>query len=159
MVIPADSYKSDHVHGLPLVPQVIEFLTSFPKPTTGPYILSTCGGAKPIRSGISKFYRTRLRDQIIANTGAVLPKRMTSQTLRRTVATGIAEIVGFEGEKLVKRVLGHADGTVTAIYNRYVYVREMRRALAQWANELTGVVAEQGTTAPKDSAPAVSRAA
>jgi hypothetical protein len=37
----------------------------------------------------------------------------------------------------VKRVLGHSDGSVTAIYNRYGYVREMRRALEQWAKDLT----------------------
>jgi hypothetical protein len=33
-------------------------------------------------------------------------------------------------------VLGHSDGSVTAIYNRYGYVKEMRRALEQWANDL-----------------------
>jgi hypothetical protein len=37
-------------------------------------------------------------------------------------------------------VLGHADGTVTAVYNRYGYVREMRDALERWANELTAGV-------------------
>jgi hypothetical protein len=58
--------------------------------------------------------------------------------LRRTVATRLAELLGDEGDKLVKRVLGHSDGSVTAIYNRYGYIREMRRALEMWANELTG---------------------
>ena len=38
----------------------------------------------------------------------------------------------------MKRVLGHSDGTVTAIYNRYGYVKEMRAALEQWASDLTG---------------------
>ncbi len=33
-------------------------------------------------------------------------------------------------------MLGHADQEVTAIYNRYAYVKEMRRFLTQWANEL-----------------------
>jgi GH15 family glucan-1,4-alpha-glucosidase len=33
-------------------------------------------------------------------------------------------------------VLGHSDGSVTAIYNWYVYVREMHRVLEIWANEL-----------------------
>ncbi|MDB6106436.1 MAG: hypothetical protein JWO52_6435 [Gammaproteobacteria bacterium] len=36
----------------------------------------------------------------------------------------------------MKRVLGHADQEVTAIYNRYAYVKEMRNLLTQWANEL-----------------------
>lgn len=135
-VIPADNYKSDHVHVVPLVPQAIEILKAMPAPTTGSYVLSTTGGSKPIR-GISKFYRTQLRDQIIANTGAPLSKHLTSRVLRRTVATRLAEVLGDEGDKLIKRVLGHSDGSVTAIYNRYGYIREMRRALTMWANELT----------------------
>ncbi len=135
-VIPADNYKSDHVHVVPLVSQAIEILKAIPRPTTGPYILSSTGGSKPVQ-GISKFFNTRLRDQIIANTGAPLSKHLTSHVLRRTVATRLAEVLGDEGDKLIKRVLGHSDGSVTAIYNRYGYVREMRRALVAWANELT----------------------
>jgi integrase len=61
----------------------------------------------------------------------------TSHDLRRTVATRLAEKLGDQGDKLVKRVLGHTDGSVTAIYNRYAYVREMRRLLKIWANDLT----------------------
>jgi len=38
---------------------------------------------------------------------------------------------------LIKRVLGHADGSVTAIYNRYGYVKEMRAVLEHWAQDLT----------------------
>lgn len=157
-VIPADSYKSDHVHVLPLVPSAIEILKGIPKPARGPYILSTTGGSRPIQ-GMSKFYRTRLRNQIIANTGAPLAKRITSQTLRRTVATGIAAMLGYEGEKLVKRVLGHADSSVTAIYNRYGYVREMRHALEQWANELMGAGSEKETPESEHSLIVSARAA
>ena len=137
-VIAADNYKSDHVHVVPLVPQAIEILKTIPRPTNGPYVLSSTRGSAPIQ-GISKFFNTQLRNQIIANTGAPLAKRLTSHVLSRTVATRLAEALGDEGDKLIKRVLGHSDGSVTAIYNRYGYVREMRRALVKWANELTSV--------------------
>ena len=70
--------------------------------------------------------------------GESFPKKFSSHDLRRSVATRLGEALGDEGEKLVKRVLGHSDGSVTAIYNRYAYVREMRRALEHWANDLTG---------------------
>jgi integrase len=136
MVVPAASYKSDRVHVVPLVPQAIEILRRMPGPVDGPYILSSRGGRVPIK-GVAKFFKSRLSDQIRANTGAALSKRLTSHALRRTVATRLAELLGDEGDKLVKRVLGHSDGSVTAIYNRYGYVREMRRALELWANELT----------------------
>ncbi|HEY6454890.1 MAG TPA: hypothetical protein VIY90_06345 [Steroidobacteraceae bacterium] len=60
-------------------------------------------------------------------------------------------ILGDEGDKLVRRVLGHSDGSVTAIYNRYGYVREMRRALEQWANDLT--CAQVSAESPAPAAP------
>ncbi len=74
--------------------------------------------------------------------GPEISQEVPSHDLRRTVATRLAEALGDEGDKLVKRVLGHSDGGVTAIYNRYGYVSEMRRALEQWAKELTAVPTE-----------------
>lgn len=148
LVVPADGYKSDHVHVVPLVPQAIEILKRIPKPTKGHFLLSSTDGRVPIQ-GFSKYYRTRLAAAIVANTGERFPKKLTTQVIRRTVATRLAEVLGDEGDKLVRRVLGHADGTVTKIYNRYGYVREMRRVLELWANELTGnssVVASTGVT-------------
>jgi len=136
IVIPAGEYKTDHVHVVPLVPQALEMVKRIPKPQHGDYLLSSTGGRVPIQ-GIAKYYRTRLADAIIAVTGARFAKEFTSHDLRRTVATRLAESLGDQGDKLVKRVLGHSDGSVTAIYNRYAYVREMRRVLEVWANDLT----------------------
>lgn len=135
MIIPSKSYKSDHIHVIPLVQQAIEILRGIPRPTDGSYILSRQGRV-PIR-GVGKFFKTYLADQMPANTGEYLSKRLTSHVLRRTVATRLAEQLGDEGDKLVKRVLGHSHGSLTAIYNRYAYVREMRRVLEKWANDLT----------------------
>ncbi|MGH8138134.1 MAG: tyrosine-type recombinase/integrase [Steroidobacteraceae bacterium] len=136
IVIPREGYKSDHVHVVPLVRQALEIIKVIPERRNGDYLLSSDGGRTPI-SGISKYYRTRLQSAIIANTGGKLAKEFTSHDLRRTVATRLAEALSEQGEKLVKRVLGHSDGSVTAIYNRYAYVREMRIALENWATELT----------------------
>jgi Phage integrase family len=95
-------------------------------------------GAIPVK-GIGKFYRTRLVREIIADRGEAFIQPFTSHDLRRTVATRLAEALGFGGEQLIRRVLGHSDGSVTAVYNRYGYVREMRACLEAWANELLGV--------------------
>jgi integrase len=135
-VIPAGEYKTDHVHVVPLVPQAIEILKRIPKPHSGDYLLSSTSRRVPIQ-GIAKYFSTRLANAIIALTGAKFSKAFTSHDLRRTVATRLAETLGDQGDKLVKRVLGHSDGSVTAIYNRYAYVREMRRVLEVWANDLT----------------------
>lgn len=64
-------------------------------------------------------------------------KPWTPHDLRRTVATRIAEQLGVGGEQFIKRVRGHADGSVTAIYNRYGYVKEMREVLQRWTADLT----------------------
>lgn len=135
MVIPAGEYKTDHVHVVPLAPQALAILKRIPKTQNGDYLLSSTGGRVPIK-GISKYYNTRLADAILALTGARFSKAFTSHDLRRTVATRLAEKLGDQGDKLVKRVLGHSDGSVTAIYNRYAYVKEMRRQLEIWADDL-----------------------
>ncbi|HET9107774.1 MAG TPA: tyrosine-type recombinase/integrase [Steroidobacteraceae bacterium] len=90
-----------------------------------------------------KYFRTRLPDAILAVTGEKCAKKFSSHDLRRTVATRLAESLGDAGDKLVKRVLGHSDGGATAIYNRYGYVKEMRKALEQWGNDLTNAPAPE----------------
>jgi integrase len=153
MVIPAGEYKTDHVHIIPLVPQALEILKRFPKPHHGDYLLSSPGGRVPIQ-GVPKYFRIRA-DAIIALTGAKFSKSLSSHDLRRTVATRLAETLGDQGDKLVKRVLGHSDGSVTAIYNRYSYVREMRRVLEVWANDLTARPTPlQSFSAPTDTSQA-----
>jgi integrase len=142
MVIPAGAYKSDHVHVVPLVPQAMEILKRIPRPKQGDYLLSSTDGRAPIQ-GVPKYFRTRLLDAILAVTGEKFGKQFSSHDLRRTVATRLAESLGDAGDKLVKRVLGHSDGSVTAIYNRYGYVKEMRKALEQWANDLTNTPAPE----------------
>jgi Arm DNA-binding domain len=102
----------------------------------GDYVLSTTDGEKPIR-GLAKFYQERLPRAIIVCQGAPFASPFTSHDLRRTVATMIGESLGLGGEQLVRRVLGHSDGSVTAIYNRYGYLKEMRAALEAWAQLLT----------------------
>ena len=49
--------------------------------------------------------------------------------MRRTVATRIAESLGIGGEALIGHLLGHSNSSVTAIYNRYGYLKEIRAAL------------------------------
>ena len=40
----------------------------------------------------------------------------------------------------ISKVLNHAEGGVTRIYNRYSYGEEKREALATWANKLTSII-------------------
>lgn len=135
-VVPARSYKSDHVHVMPLVPQAVDILKwvlAYHPVSKGPFIFSGTDGARHLQ-GWSKAQK-RMMDAIYANTG-VIPIKWTPHDIRRTVATRVAEATGEAGDKMVKRVLGHTEEGATSIYNRYAYVKEMRRVLTEWANEL-----------------------
>lgn len=137
-VIPAERYKSDHVHVVPLVEQAVKILDwalrNF-RGQSGDYIFSGTDGRKPL-AGWPKAQERMMR-AICAVSGERAVDPWTPHDLRRTVATRIAEQLGVGGEQLIKRVLGHADGSVTAIYNRYGYVKEMRAALERWVADLT----------------------
>ncbi len=138
LVLPADAYKSDHVHVVPLVPRAVKILDevlTHHHGQSGEYIFSGTDGEKRL-SGWTKGHARMMR-AICAMSGERPVVPWTPHDLRRTVATRIAEKLGVGGEQLIKRVLGHSDGSVTAIYNRYGYVKEMRAVLEQWAMDLT----------------------
>ncbi|HZF27211.1 MAG TPA: integrase family protein [Steroidobacteraceae bacterium] len=138
LVLPANAYKSDHVHVVPLVPQAVEILDRVfrnHRGESGEHILSGTDGKKRL-SGWTKAHARMMR-AICAVGGERTLVPWTPHDLRRTVATRIAEQLGVGREQLIKRVLGHSDGCVTAIYNRYGYVREMRAVLEHWATDLT----------------------
>ena len=138
LVIPASAYKSDHVHIVPLISEAVTILEQVfrdQSPSDGDFIFSGTNGKKPL-AGWTKGQR-RMERALLAVSGERPVVRWTPHDLRRTVATRIAEKLGVGGEQLIKRVLGHSDGSVTAIYNRYGYVREMRSVLERWALDLT----------------------
>ena len=108
-------------------------LTTF-RGRSGDFVFSGTDGKKPIM-GWPKA-QARMMRAICAVSGERQVNPWTPHDLRRTVATRIAEQLGVGGEQLIKRVLGHADGSVTAIYNRYGYIKEMRAVLEQWAADL-----------------------
>lgn len=86
---------------------------------SGDHLLSGTDGKGPLGGW------TKAKARMVRAICAVSDERFTipwtPHDLRRTVATRIAEQLGVGGEQLIKRVLGHSDGSVTAIYNRYGY--------------------------------------
>src|ERR1700722_119801 len=108
--------QTNRPHVVPLVPEAVAILENSFKGGKGDYVLSTTEGEKPIR-GLAKHYHTRLPSAILRKQGAALSAPCTSHDLRRSTVTHIAESLGIGGEPLIKRLLGHTDGSVTAIYN------------------------------------------
>jgi integrase len=155
-VIPADGYKSGHVHVVPLVAQamaILETVLANHFGQSGDYLLSGTDGNRPL-GGWTKA-RARMARAICALSGDRVTVPWTPHDLRRTVATRIAEQLGVGGEQLIKRVLGHSDGSVTAIYNRYGYVKEMRAVLERWAEELTAPADPHRQLASSEGPPAL----
>jgi integrase len=106
-----------------------------------PIYVFTTRGDRPI-SGYSKA-KARLDKAIAeacAKDGRPTLGPWTIHDLRRTVGTGLGKL--GVSRFVIARVLNHADGSVTGIYDRHEYLAEKRHALDAWATYLTNLFAE-----------------
>ena len=127
--IPGDRTKSGRDHRVPLSPLAKEILSE---------LVGTSGDSKyicPGRNGhLSADYVTAKLWEKVDNFG--IP-RFTIHDLRRTAAshmTGLG-ITRFD----VGKVLNHAETGVTAVYDRYGYDKEKRKALDAWSRKLVAI--------------------
>jgi integrase len=75
-----------------------------------------------------------------------MPRWTTLHDLRRSVATGMAEL-GVQPhvvEAVLNHVSGHKSG-VAGVYNRASYDKEKRAALDRWADHVLAAVEDRGT--------------
>ena len=68
----------------------------------------------------------------------------TLHDLRRTAATNMRQL-GVD-RLTVSKVLNHAEGGITKVYDRYAADPEKRRALERWARRLGALVGHVGDT-------------
>jgi integrase len=129
--------KNKHTHVLPLSPAAAVIIERRPRPAGRDLVFGLHAG--PF-SGWSRC--KRLLDERIAkaNGGTPLPD-WTPHDLRRTCATGMAEIgvLPHVVEAVLNHYSGHRAG-VAGIYNRAVYEKDKRDALIRWAEHLATVV-------------------
>ena len=119
-VVPASKFKatkaeSAHAHEVPLSPALAALIAE--QPRTGPYVFSARGD-KAITPG------SKLKAELSELAGLT---DWRFHDIRRTAATRMAE--NGASRFVVERVLGHADNSVTAIYDRASYRAEKRAAL------------------------------
>jgi hypothetical protein len=156
-VIPADSYRSDHVHVLPLVPQAIEVLKSIPKPKLGRTFPPPRAVTDPYVACLSftaRGFAIRSSRTPVPRSPSALPHRPCAGQLRPACAT--TRLRGRETGQARARAFGwHGDGDLQPLWLR----ARMRRALEQWANELTSIGSESQAAQARDSESMVSRAA
>jgi integrase len=128
-VISAERSKNHRSHTLPLPPMAWEIIASVPRWRDGEYLFGQRAGF-----GVWATHKRAL-DQRANIAPWVL------HDIRRSVATGMAEI-GIQPhiiEATLNHVSGHKSG-IAGVYNKATYEREMRAALALWADHVRSLV-------------------
>lgn len=149
-IIPPEANKPDRTHVVPLSALALSILRDCPK--VGKHVFTTrrkrgasadAMDADAPLSGYSdaKEELDHVVADLAASAGVSAPEPWTIHDLRRTATT----IMGKLGMSrfIQKRILNHADGEVTGIYDRYEYLPEKRDALEKWAGYLEGLSCER----------------
>lgn len=148
--IPRELVKADRVQEVPLSPFAVEILSAMDK--RGDYVFTTRPNGDKAISGFSKAkarVHTKAAEVVEENAKASgeEPRPITDwrlHDLRRTCGTGMARH-GIESAT-ISRVLNHAEGGVTKIYNRYSYLSEKRHALDMWSGHVEKLIGRAADT-------------
>jgi len=136
--IPRERTKGDRAHEVPLSPITIDVLEGLPR--VGPLLFSTAADGSRKVSGISRAKKrivNRMLELAEADGVTEIPD-WRLHDLRRTAGTGMASI-GVP-VSTISRILNHAEGGVTRVYNRFAYSDEKRDALDRWGRRLDAIV-------------------
>jgi integrase len=125
--IPAERTKNSRQHAVPLTSMALSLL---PEPNGRQWLFGV--GARGF-SGWSAAKRS-------LDARAQIPTPFTIHDIRRSVATGIANLGTLP--HVIEAVLNHISGSragVAGIYNRARYAGEMREALERWADHIAAI--------------------
>lgn len=148
--IPRENMKGDRTHSVPLSTLAKATLASVPIIDDCDIVFTTDG-----RTAVQGF--SKMKAQIDSELGRLIKARDGEATemahwrihdLRRTAGTHIARI--GHPRLLVSKILGHAEGGVTQIYELYSYDEEKRRALEAWSYEIERILRDSSRSHPDD---------
>ncbi|NIP55705.1 MAG: tyrosine-type recombinase/integrase [Phycisphaerae bacterium] len=140
ITIPSSVTKNKRTHAFPCGPWVRELLKSIPREKDCPYLFPAS---------------RKMNDKTTVFNGWGKPKaaldeetglsNWTLHDLRRTLSSylaglGVQQIVV---EKLLNHVSGGSQSPIAQVYNRYLYLEEMRDAVLKWENYLLELRAEK----------------
>lgn len=133
-IIPAERSKTKRSHLVPLPRDVAALLAALPR--LGPFVF-TVTGVKPY-AGQVRLKRILDRDAKTAEWPS-----WVFHDFRRTAGTVMAQL--GVGDRMIARVLGHAqEGVTEKHYNRYRYLEEQRAALQRLCTFIFDLVAPKG---------------
>lgn len=129
--IPASEYKTGKTQVVPLSRQARVIVGCLPPSRSGPYLLSSLDGARPISdfSGAKKKL-----DELLKSGGGHAREPWVVHDLRRSMATHM-ERLGVTPH-VIEVCLGHTLKGIGATYRHYSYLAEKTAALQLWADEL-----------------------
>jgi integrase len=127
-LLPGARAKSGQGHRVPLSTLALEILDSIPQ--TGDLVFSShrnrpLQGWSKVKIGIDALCAEQIPD-------------WRFHDLRRTMATHMRSI-GID-RLVVSKLLNHAEGGITRIYDRYAADPEKAAAMERWANRLRGII-------------------
>jgi integrase len=131
--IPAERYKSNVRHLVPLCDDVMALLEVLPRWKGGDYLFSMDG-----RRSVAGYSTSKERmDSLMRKELGVLPTFQVHD-VRRTVRTKLAAL--RIPQDIAELVIGHSKRGLVRVYDRYTYLSEMREALTAWAAHLRSIV-------------------
>ncbi|MGE3847757.1 MAG: tyrosine-type recombinase/integrase [Gammaproteobacteria bacterium] len=141
--IPPKKAKNGLAHRVPLSPLALTFLKAMPRVEGSPYVFpSRLEGRSVNDDSVDNAMREHAKVLGVTD--------VTPHDLRRTAASHMASM-GIP-RLVLSKILNHADGSVTAVYDRHSYDDEKRQALLTWAAKLGALLG----LAPVDAEEAVS---
>ena len=135
--IPAVRTKTGRAHRVPLSNLALDLLSEIRRDGNGSeWLFPSPRGGRPMASAaVSHAVRNNLDWFGVT--------QFTPHDLRRTCASGLAEL-GID-RLIVGKILGHADRSITGVYDRYGYWPEKKRALGAWGARLTEIISGEPT--------------
>jgi integrase len=130
--LPPERTKNKRAHTLPLTPMAMEIIESVPRMVGRDHLFGERSDLGFTQWGAKRDLDARLGDKVA---------EWTLHDLRRTCATKMADI-GVQPH-IIEAVLNHISGHkvgVAGIYNRSSYEREVKAALALWADHIRSLV-------------------
>jgi integrase len=133
--VPAERFKSEREHVVPLTQEMLALLADLPRWPEGQYLFSVRRG-KPVRYGYS--HAKAKAEALVAKELGDTPPRWVLHDLRRTVRTRLSEL-GVPSD-VAERVIGHEPQGLLRVYDRHSYSKEIRQPLERWNARLRAIV-------------------
>jgi integrase len=139
-VIPAERMKGGAAHAVPLIPQVVEIISSIPR--TGEFLFPNKRGNRPFSSFTAMKARldALMLEELRREDPSAELKSFVIHDLRRSVRTRMSDLPIPNGDIVRELVIAHARPTLHAVYDLHAYMGDRRRAYELWHERLTGIL-------------------